>query len=560
MPTKPAETGMLSRLLRVKQILGLSHRNRPEPSDQSTHGHLQRLAHDVAAPDNFDEIALNSRCMNCGYCQQGVRIACCPECGLPLATYYHDPTPWGCRHALPAWWATALKVWTWDRRVRLRTALLPATRGARQFALWSILVTAILASLAFAAGHTAQPGSSQLSAGLLAAVQFIEALVVISLGLLGVVHGLMLGTKRMWRRRYRFVPGSIYYATAWWPQIAGALLVLTALDCCFPGSGLLGLLVAASLIGFAQWGLWVWSSLFESECVSWPALRIGLVVLVFTLAGSLALQTIPGASQWTMSQMLAAGETGLARLQVSGSLAAGPRAPASKTYAVIIEAVPSDTRGLVLEAVDKMGAGQATRVVMYDADTKLSNIRLAFDALRGELRADDRLILYIGGHGEGEGAGAIRMADGFITSQLVSDLVHDVHTPHVLVVINSCFGGKFIQALRGESAVVLTSTDSRNVSFCCNLLPFWRALFKPESDLHGVGRVTVKDAFWGVYCNMLNEADKARLRWITYNPRDSRRFTEEGYGTPQLEVLGGANEDDFFVEVPKQPPARDAAP
>jgi hypothetical protein len=560
MPTKPAETGMLSRLLHVKQILGLSHRNRPEPSDQSTSGHLRCLARDVAAPDGIDEIALNSRCMNCGYCQQGVRIACCPECGLPLAAYYHDPTPWGCRHTLPAWWATALKVWTWDGRVRLRTALLPATRGARQFALWSILVTAILASLAFAVGYTAKPGSSQLSAGLFAAVQFIEALVVISLGLLGVVYGLMLGTKGIWRQRYRFVPGSIYYATAWWPQIAGALLVLTALDSCFPGSGLPGLLVGAGLIGVVQWGLWLWSSLFESECVTWPAPRIGLVVLVFTLAGSLALQTIPGASQWTMSQMLAAGETGLARLQVLGSFSVGPRAPTPKTYAVIIEAVPNDTRPLVLEAVDKMGAGQATRVVMYDADTKLTNVRRAFDALRGELRPDDRLILYIGGHGEGEGAGAIRMADGFITSQMVSDLVHDVHTPHVLVVINSCFGGKFVQALRGESAVVLTSTDNRNVSFSCNLLPFWRALLKPESDLHGTGRFTIKDAFWGVYCRMLNEADTARIRWVAHNPGACGLLAEKGYGTPQLEVLGGANEDDFFVEVPKQPPARDASP
>ena len=362
MPGKSADAGTLSRLLRVKQILGLSRRKRPEPSDLSTSGHLQRLVRDVAAPDTIHEIALNSRCMNCGYCQQGLRIARCPECGLPLAAYYHDPTPWGCRRTLPDWWATALKVWTWDRRVRLRTALLPATRGAPQFALWSILVTALLASLAFAVGHTANPGSSQLSPGLFAAVQFTEALVVISLGLLGVVYALMLGTQGIWRQRYRFVPGSIYYATAWWPQIAGALLVLTALNACFPGSGLPTLLVCASLIGVAQWSLWLWSSLFESERVTWPALRIGLVLFVFTIAGSLAWPTIPGTSQWTMSQMQAARESGLARLQAFGSLCLGPRAPTPKTYAVIVEGVPNDTRGLVIQALDKMGAGQTTRL------------------------------------------------------------------------------------------------------------------------------------------------------------------------------------------------------
>ena len=152
------------------------------------------------------------------------------------------------------------------------------------------------------------------------------------------------------------------------------------------------------------------------------------------------------------------------------------------------------------------------------------------------------------------------MADGFITSQMVSDLIQDVHTPHVLVIINSCFGGKFVQALRGQSAVVLTSTDNRNVSFCHNLLPFWRALLQPESDLHGTGHFTIKDAFWGVYCKMLNEADDARLRWVAHNPGGAELLAEKGDGTPQLEVLGGANEDDFFVEVPQQPPARDAAP
>ncbi len=551
MAPKAAETGTLARLLRLKSDLGQSPRQQREPDELSTALVLRRLTGDLQACETTNDHPTRLLCINCGYSQQGVRMNACPECGLPLAAFYHDPTPWGAAQSLFEWWATATKVWSWNARIRLRSSLIPATPAAHRFALWSILVTAVLGSLAFAVGHADTRGSSRLLAGVFV-VQLIEALVLIGLALLGVVYGMMRGMRSTWRRRYRFAPGSIYYATAWWPPTVATVLLLTVAYRCCPVPDVFALLVVAAGFGLAQWGAWLWISLTDSQCVTLPGLRIGLVVLVCSVAGSLGLAAVPGSSQWAASRVLV-GESGLARVQTFRSFAPGPRPAGPKTYAVIIDAIPDAGSAPVLQVVERMGANRPY-IVMNGDEATLFNIERAFEALRKDVRRDDRVILYINGHGARDGAGAIRVANGLVTSQKVRDLVRDMRTPHVLLMIESCYAGKFIQALRGQSAVVLTATDDKDLAFGLTLRPFWKALLDPDTDVDGTGRVLLSDAFWGAYGAMLQGAEDARINLLTRSHTDWLRYRDEAYSMPQLEVLGLADDTEFFVEVPKTPP------
>ena len=85
------------------------------------------------------------RCLVCDYDLSGQTVNRCPECGLPLAASFQDPTPWAAAHHHAAqWWATCLAIVLWNRRVRVRTSLIPVTHHSRVFALSCLLITSVL--------------------------------------------------------------------------------------------------------------------------------------------------------------------------------------------------------------------------------------------------------------------------------------------------------------------------------------------------------------------------------------------------------------------------------
>jgi hypothetical protein len=547
------EGGTLSRLLRLKKSLGLSQtpaRPSAEPSTFDESGDLDSEAR--ATKDDLD--SSGCLCVNCGYNQRGVRLQRCPECGLPLAAHYFDPTPWGAASPTAGtWWATARKVWTWDRRVRVRTSLIPRTAVARRFALWAILLTTLMASTASALGHTPTKSVKMLFAAQVA-IHFIQGLIIIGLFLLGVLFGLAQAMKSIWRRHYPFVPSSIYYATAWWTLTACLFLLITGLSPLFAAYDLPDLTVIPCLVGLVPWGLWLGASLSEAECASRPTLRFGSTILASLVVGGVVWLGIPGTAQFTVKQIMALRESGLTRAQTFGSVQAGLPRATQQTYALIIDAIQSADADLALRGTEKLGADQATRVLVRGNAATMENIRCSLASLRGDVKLKDRVVLYIHGHGAKDGAGAIQMRDGFVTSQMIADFVKDLPTPHVLVIIDSCFGGKFVQAVRasGHAAVVLTSTDNQNVSYQDGLRPFWTVLLQPQpsADGDGDGRVTVSEAFWSVYSNMLKEGEVTRTKWATYKPETDWMLAEFGYSTPQLDVLGNASEGDFYVQIP----------
>ena len=122
----------LSRLLGSKQALGLSE-------VQSAPYRLHESEPQEAEPEE----PLTS-CINCGYDLRGQIVDKRPECGLHLASLYRDPTPWSSiRPSIPTWWRTSGAIWSWDRRTRIRTSLVPTTSKTRQFAVWSVLMAAV---------------------------------------------------------------------------------------------------------------------------------------------------------------------------------------------------------------------------------------------------------------------------------------------------------------------------------------------------------------------------------------------------------------------------------
>jgi hypothetical protein len=546
-----SERNTLLRLLGVKRGLDAA-RGPPQPAataDRSTHAQLAQLIQDVADPEPEDPAG--TLCINCGYNQQGVHLARCPECGLPLAAHYRDPARWAATRASPsAWWTTALDVWTYQRRLRVRASLMPVTPQARRFGRWSIVVTAVILSLTLALADLITPGKSGVAA-LRFAVRLVSGTVLIGPFLHVALFCLARSLKSTWRGHYPFIPGSVYYATAWWPPIASLFLVTTALYARFPVTDVLVLMAFMGLLGFFQWGFWLWSSLDAAERVAVPALRIGAVVLVAGIAGSSLMSLVSGASQWTLGQVLGP-RGGLSKVQLLGSVRAGTLSTAPQTYALIIDMFAGDDEKLVPQMAARLGASPATQVFMRGSDATLENIRRTLNTFRSELKPDDRLLLYIGGHGEAQGAGAIHVTDGFVTSQMLADFVSDLPTPRTLVIIDSCFAGKFIRAfrLRQTNAAVITATDQDNVSFRQLLTPFWKAWQKSESDQDHDGRVTVAEAFTAAYRQMLQIGEQDREHAILYHPDARDLMNKSGYSTPQYDVLGQAKDDEFFIPIP----------
>lgn len=536
-----------ARLLKVKQKLVRTDRAEAK-ADEITASrllHIQRLLKLAGRADVENDSTTPIACVRCGYNQRHLASDRCPECGLHLAALYRDPTPWGRSAAsLRNWWTTAVQVWSWDHRVRVRTALVPTTTAARGFARWSVLLTAVLAGLCVVLASPATSGPSfavfshQLS-------QFLVGTVLAALLLTVAQYGLACLLRIRWRQ-FQVVPGSAYYCTAWWPQTVTAVLLFVALTPLHPAlpwaaaiSGFLGALV---------WGLWLWSGLVETDRISAPALRIAAVALLGTVSGTALLAMTPGVARSITTKALTVADAGLARVDMFGAAPpltlVGPR-----TSAVFVDMIPSDEEHLIKHALTGLGADREARVVMGNRGATLARIRKAFASLREELGFEDRFIFYINGHGSRHGSGTIRVADGELTSQQLVDLVKDLPTPHVLIVIDSCFGGKFVSALRDCDAIVIASTDDSNVGFKSGLRLFWEALLDPASDEDLDNKVTVEEAFWGAYRSMLAEAEKRRQRLLSHCPRARKRYENVSHVTPQLDVFGEANADDFAIKV-----------
>lgn len=207
-----------------------------------------------------------------------------------------------------------------------------------------------------------------------------------------------------------------------------------------------------------------------------------------------------------------------------------------------------------MERIAELGAKPQDRTVLRGLHATLPRIESAFDAIQASIRPDDKLIVYIGGHGDPLGAGSIHIRGGIITSQRIGDFLSSLPTRKTFVVINSCYGGKFIQSLRPRcEAVVLTCTDSANIGWQQGLEPFWRALGDAAADTNGDGRVTVLEAFVVAHGQMLEEADRARTRYMLLGPAPDpnmrRVLLEDALSTPQLASFGQAKEEDFWVPV-----------
>lgn len=492
-------------------------------------------------------------CVGCGYSQDGQRIDRCPECGLLMASRLRDPTAWSATGpGAIGWWATAWRIWVWHRRTRIRTSWVPITAKSQSFAQWSIIASAVILGLALAVFNW-----NVKLPRLLAAVYFIvESIIGAVLAgalLAGGVWVLTVTVRGTWRRTLRFVPSCIHYGTAWWPPLS--LLALLA-ACLYwapktdESSVVLDLLLVMPLL---TWGLWLWGSITEAGYFKHVGARLMVVVLCLAALGSGLVLLVPGSSRLVMVQLLDRTGSGLLKVNLFGTYSANSLKAGSQSYALIIDAIPnSGDEQIIEQAIDKLGAEDRVRI--DGRHCTLEQIEKAFAVAGQDVHPEDKFILYINGHGAQNGSGAIAMANGFLTSQKLSELLSKMPTSRCLVVIDSCFGGKFIPALKENpncNAVVITTTDNRNLAYYSGFGRFWKALVQAKPGSPGQTRVTVQEAFWSSYTGMLADGEDARSRNLkrAQSPPEWTMFVKEGYATPQLDIIGKARAEDFAVPV-----------
>lgn len=501
----------------------------------------------------FESQLAPATCLNCGYDLRAQVVDRCPECGLLLALGYRDSTAWARTGPGPrAWCLTWMEVCGWSLRTRIRTSLVPTTADTRRFALWCMVLTSGLLGLASGIEGAARAGTPAAGLGLFL-LHFLTTGCLALLLLVGTLHGMAAVLTGRWRQ-FRFVPAAVHYACAWGPPTAIGLLLASALGTAtgHPGFELAWYVVA--LAGITYWGIWVWASVTESGRHSWPSLRIASLTVSFAVLVCCALTLGPRSLQ----SIRVAFATAAARVKLGDTLSAFTRSQwEPRTYALIADAIPGGDY-LLRDRLARLGCRREDQVVLREEACTLARLQEELRTLRSTLRSHDRLIFYVNGHGQRQGAGAIQLADGYLTSQMLADCLADMPTGNSLVIIDSCFGGKFIRALRGTTdAVVIAGTDTQNVGFATALIPFWRSLVDPLCDVNGDGRVTVEEAFWRAYREMLAEGEQARQHWVgqSEDPRLAEMCAEAGYATPQFAVLGEADPQIFAVAV-EPPPAK----
>ncbi len=318
---------------------------------------------DRAAPSTRQ----TATCINCGYDLAGQVVDRCPECGLRLALQYRDPTPWGSRGpTIQAWLETAWAVLRLDRRTRVRTSLVPTTRETRRFAIRSILVAAPLAGCAVALMH-AQAGQTQTIAAALFIARLLVTAILAAGFLTAVMYGAAAAGTGRWHR-FRFVPASLHYSTAWWPPTAIAAFALTGLYRWVPCAETSALVAITALAGTLAWGGWLAASMSESGRVSRPTPRALTLTAVVAACGVLLPAMPARLVRLSVSRVLAARDSGLALLQSFGTLGAAPASPRPRTCAVIIDAIPSGDEELIADRIAKLGAGAPDRVRLREKE------------------------------------------------------------------------------------------------------------------------------------------------------------------------------------------------
>jgi hypothetical protein len=490
-------------------------------------------------------------CINCGYTQTTQPVDRCPECGLGFASRLRDPTPWTEGRSLPNWWKTAVAVWTWNRRIQARTALFPITLDSSAFARWSMAASAPLLGLA--------AGSANIDRNQQPALQAANFLVhsiagmVIALIVLGFIvlvsGGVIRGT---WRRHHRFVPSSIHYATAWWLPFSGLLLLLCILLVALqplPENRALAVAVFFSTAAWS-WGAWLWASASVSEHVRAVPARVGVVLVAAISAILFTGSLLPRGTRGVTAQVTAQISSGFSSLASLKELVTPTPSPPVRTYAIVVDMLGAADNLAFLGAIRQLGV--ESKSVLRDHGCTLKRIADEFQKVRTLLKPEDRLIVLIAGHGSEYGDGVIQMADGKLTSQDVRRLVRDLPTHKCLLLLDSCFGGKFIDPLIRDdfNGIVITSTDDQNVGYRGVLHQFWPYLGSPQADSDCDGWTTVQDAFWTAYEQDLKTGETIRRQILNQGDQRQREIGQRiGRATPQLKLMGDCPSDAFQVKV-----------
>ena len=537
--------GRLSRLLWRKQHL--------------TRIRSQGVSRRPLTPDvESDFRVVPASCLNCGYDLRAQVVDRCPECGLLLALGYRDPTAWTTAGpGVRTWCRTWLDVCGWGRRTRIRTSLVPTTPATRRFALWCMLLTAGLWGLASGIAGAARAYSPVSGVGLFLLYLLIAGGLVLAL-LAGALYGVAVTLTGQWRQ-FRFVPAAVHYACAWGPPTAAVMLLFSALSTATGHPVFETAMCVVVCAGFTLWGIWLWASVTEAGRHTWTGLRIASLTVSLATVVCCALAFGPRSLQGARAALVAA----TTRVRSGDTLTALVRSKVEpRTRALIADAIPGGDY-LVRGRLARLGCPWEEQIVLRHENCTLERLQDELAELRSTLHSHDRLVLYLRGHGASAGAGSIQLEHGHLTSQMLADCLAEMPTKSTLVIISSCYGGKFIRALRGTTdAVVITGTDTQNVGFSPALHPFWCCLTDSRCDVDRDGKVTIEEAFWHAYRAMLAEGERFRKYWVTQSddPGLADVCAKKGYATPQLAVLGEADPQVFAVTVEPAVGEADADP
>lgn len=297
-PTGPVAT--LRRLLQRKR--GLAGSPDPTPVDAPP---------SPLPSGTLLDARMDAECVVCGYNLVGQTVDRCPECGLPLASGYRDPLQWmKTRPLILGWWWAAAGVWQWDRRIRVRTSLVPATPPARRFAAWSIALCTIPAALAAGGLEAMHPRGSSLRA----MAAFLAAAPITWLLLRAILFLLRIATTGRWRQA-PFVPASTYYATAWWPPAACALLFVILMDAVIVADVDGATVRTVASAGVLLWALWLWASIAESGRVRHVGWRVAAVAVLVLVGVSTALSVTAGSTVSLTEAVAAAVSNAVVKMQ-----------------------------------------------------------------------------------------------------------------------------------------------------------------------------------------------------------------------------------------------------
>jgi len=499
--------------------MGAPPSSRTAPLDNPFEAHpLESVPHSVS-------------CVVCGYSQQGQPVNRCSECGLLFASQVRDPTSWSLAPAeWAAWWETAVGVWGWDRRIRVRTGLVPVTPESASFARRSVVLAAPMLGAAIAVLMYGSGRSPAVVVSEIAGYCVLGAAVAGVLMFLALM-GLRLALQGRWRRELSFVPASIDYAAAWWPPLAvAAFLLAGTYRVAGPQAALPVMLLMGASTGL--WLFWLWGSITESQNVRFVGLRVFVMLLLASFAG-----------QWIWAGALSSSRMLLRQLSAQVSPARG-----SVTYAFIVDLKSARIDPVVSAQIGRLGVRPENAAVVGPGCT-VEAFKIVLGSIRSRITKNDRLVVYLNARGGLlDSSGALRLADGKLSDDQLNSLFSSTPTDRCLIAVEAEDARPFCEALkRSCRAVFVTAPDVPAYAYADGLKDFWAAFDEPESDADGDGRITVVEAFEATFRPMIASLKAARER---VGPTASEVFEAE----PVLEVLGKAEKADFSVAVPARTP------